>query len=45
LDPRQDDVVAMVLYKKEWYKKKTNMFTIMATLEVGSALKRSEESE
>jgi hypothetical protein len=42
---RQDDVVAMVLYKKKWYKRKTCMNTIMAVLEVGSALKKSEESE
>ncbi len=42
---RQDDVVAMMLYKKEWCKKKTSLDTIMATLEVGCALKKSEESE
>jgi hypothetical protein len=40
-----DDVVAMVSYKGQWYKKSQTFYTIMASLEVGSALKRSEESE
>jgi hypothetical protein len=44
-DPKENVVAAMVLYKKEWYKKKTSLDTIMAALEVGCALKRSEESE
>ena len=44
-DPKEIDVAAMVLYKKEWYKKKTSLDTIMASLEVGCALKKSEESE
>ena len=39
------DVVATVCYKGKWYKKSQTFYTIMAALEVGSALKRSEESE
>jgi hypothetical protein len=41
----KDNVVATVFYKGKWYKKSQTLFTIMATLEVGSALKRSEEHE
>jgi hypothetical protein len=40
-----DDVVAMISYEGKWYKKSQTFYTIMASLEVGSALKRSEESE
>jgi hypothetical protein len=44
-DQNEGDVVAMVLYQEEWYEKKTNLMTVMATLEVGSALNRSGENE
>jgi hypothetical protein len=40
-----DNVVATVCYKGKWCKRSQTFYTIMATLEVGSALKRSEESE
>ncbi len=40
-----DDVVAMVSYNRQWYKKSQTFYTIMASLEVGSALKRLEENE
>ena len=30
--PEREDTVATVLYKNQWYKKKSNMFTIMAAL-------------
>ena len=43
--PEHEHMVATILYKKRRYKKKANLFTIMAALEVGSVLKRSEESE
>ena len=36
---------ATVCYEGKWYKKTQTFYTIMATLEVGSALKRSEENE
>ena len=42
---RNDNVVATVFYKGRWYKKSQTCFTIMATLAVGSALKRSEGHE
>jgi hypothetical protein len=41
----QGDVVATVCYNGKWYKRTQTFYSIMATLEVGSALKRSEESE
>ena len=41
----QGDVVATVCYKGKWYKRTQTFYSIMATLEIGSALKRSEESE
>ena len=44
-DPDQDNVVATVCYKGKWFRKSQTFYTIMATLEVNSALKRSEESE
>jgi hypothetical protein len=44
-DSANGDVCATVSYKGKWYKKSQTFYTIMATLEVGSALKRSEESE
>jgi hypothetical protein len=37
--------VAMVSYNGKWYKKSQTFYTIMASLEVGSALKRSEEDD
>jgi hypothetical protein len=40
-----DNVVATVCYNGKWYKKSQTFYSVMATLEVGSALKRSEESE
>jgi hypothetical protein len=40
-----DNVVATVCYKGKWYKKSQTFYTIMAALEVGSALKRCEENE
>jgi hypothetical protein len=40
-----EDVVATVIYKGKRYKKSQTFYTIMAALEVGSALKRSEENE
>lgn len=40
-----DNVVATVCYKGKWYKRSQTFYTIMATLEVGSALKRSEEND
>ena len=39
------DVVATVIYKGKRYKRSQTFYTIMAALEVGSALKRSEENE
>ena len=45
LEDEPGDVVATVCYKGKWYKKSQTFYTIMAALEVGSALKRSEESE
>ncbi len=39
------NVVATVNYKGKWYKKSQTFYTIMATLEVGCALKRSEDNE
>jgi len=44
-EPENEDIVATILHQNKWYKKKTNVFTMMAVLEVGCALKRSEESE
>jgi hypothetical protein len=44
-EPEKEDTVATILYHEKWYKKKTDMYTIMAALEVGIALKKSEESE
>ncbi len=41
----QDNVVATVIYKGRRNKKTQTFYTIMASLEVGSALKRSEENE
>jgi hypothetical protein len=41
----QDEVCAMTCYKGKWYKKSQTFYTIMAALEVGSALKKSEEEE
>jgi hypothetical protein len=41
----EGDVCATVCYEGNWYKKTQTLYTIMATLEVGSALKRSEENE
>ena len=40
-----DNVVATVCYNGKWYKKSQTFYSIMATLEVGCALKRAEESE
>ncbi len=40
-----EDVVAMVSYKGKWYRKSQTFYTIMVSLEVGSALKKSEEEE
>jgi hypothetical protein len=40
-----EDVVAMVSYKGNWYQKSQTFYTIMASLETGSALKKSEEDE
>ena len=40
-----ENVVAMVSYRGKWYRKSQTFYTIMASLEVGSALKRSEEDE
>ena len=40
-----ENVVAMVSYKGKWYKKSQTFYTIMASLEVGSALRKSEEDE
>jgi hypothetical protein len=40
-----DNVVATISYKGKWYKRSQTFYTIMASLEVGMALKRSEESE
>ena len=40
-----DNVVATVCYKGKWYKKSQTFYSIMATLEVGCALKRSEEDD
>ncbi len=40
-----EDVFAMISYGGRWHKKSQTFYTIMASLEVGSALKRSEESE
>ena len=46
IDPEQlEDVVATVIYKGKRYKKSQTFYSIMASLEVGSALKRSEENE
>jgi hypothetical protein len=39
------DVVATICYNGKWYKTSQTFYTIIATLEVGSALKRSEENE
>ena len=44
-DSAEGDVCATVCYKGNWYKKTQTFYTIMATLEVGSALKRLEENE
>jgi hypothetical protein len=45
-DPEQrEDVVATVIYKGRRYKRSQTFYSIMASLEVGSALKRSEENE
>ena len=44
-DENDGDVCATVNYKGKWYKKAQTFYTIMATLEVGNALKRSEENE
>jgi hypothetical protein len=41
----QDEVCAMTCYKGKWYRKLQMFYTIMASLEVGEALKRSEEME
>ncbi len=44
-DPDQDNVVATVCYNGKWFRKSQTFYTIMASLEVNSALKRSEENE
>ena len=44
-DENDGDVCATVNYKGKWYKKAQTFYTIMATLEVGNALKRSEEND
>jgi hypothetical protein len=44
-DWEEDNVVATVIYKGKRYKRSQTFYTIMASLEVGSALKRSEENE
>jgi hypothetical protein len=44
-DPNPENVVATISYKGKWYRRSKTFYTIMATLEVGCALKRSEESE
>jgi hypothetical protein len=45
-DPDQrEDVVATVIYKGKRYKRSQTFYSIMAALEVGSALKRSEEND
>jgi hypothetical protein len=45
-EPEQrEDVVATVIYKGRRYKKSQTFYSIMASLEVGCALKRSEENE
>jgi hypothetical protein len=41
----EGNVVATICYEGKWYKKSQTFYTIMAALEVGSALKRSEENE
>jgi len=40
-----DNVVATVCYKGKWYKRSQTFYSIMATLEVGCALKRADENE
>jgi hypothetical protein len=42
---RQDNVVATVIYKGKRYKKSQTFYTIMASLEVGCALKKTEEEK
>jgi hypothetical protein len=42
---KDDDVVATIIYQGKRYKKSQTFYTIMAALEVGSGLKRSQESE
>jgi hypothetical protein len=44
-DADDGNVVATICYKEKWYKKSQTFYTIMAALEVGSALKRCEEEE
>ena len=44
-DKGKDNDVAMICHKGKWYRKSQTFYTIMASLEVGMALKRSEESE
>jgi len=44
-EPNEENVVATISYNGKWYRRSQTFYTIMATLEVGSALKRSEESE
>jgi hypothetical protein len=36
-EPKDDNVVATISYNGKWYKKSQTFYTIMATLEVGSA--------
>ncbi len=44
-DAKEGNVVATICYKGKWFKKSQTFYTIMAALEVGSALKRCEENE
>ncbi len=44
-DENDGEVCVTVNYKGKWYKKTQTFYTIMATLEVENALKRSEENE
>ncbi len=39
-DEEEGDVVATVCYQGKWYKKSQTFYSIMATLEVGTALKK-----
>jgi hypothetical protein len=44
-EPWSGDVVATISYNGKWYKKIQTFYTIMAALEVGCALKKSEEKK